>query len=61
MSVDPEIEAKCKEISTNYSACDVSSILQSKHQFPTTFLPTTKAAKQKSVGTREESKNKEKI
>lgn len=47
MSVDPEIEAKCKEISTNYSACDVSLSNNEKPRIPTTSLPpSTEAAKE---------------
>ncbi|KAI6787725.1 hypothetical protein KC366_g18565 [Hortaea werneckii] len=39
MSVDPEIEAKCKEISTNYSACDVSDALLKLKVPQAGFLP----------------------
>ncbi|KAI7267199.1 hypothetical protein KC345_g7990, partial [Hortaea werneckii] len=39
MSVDPEIEAKCKEISTNYSACDVSDALLKLNIPQAGFLP----------------------
>ncbi|RMY44765.1 hypothetical protein D0865_10344 [Hortaea werneckii] len=39
MSVDPEIEAKCKEISTNYSACDVSDALLKLKIPQAGFLP----------------------
>lgn len=48
MSVNPEIEAKCKEISTNYSACDVSLACNETPSLPTLFfLPTIKFAKKK--------------
>ncbi|GAB1736936.1 hypothetical protein NU219Hw_g304t1 [Hortaea werneckii] len=39
MSVDPEIEAKCREISTNYSACDVSDALLKLKIPQAGFLP----------------------
>ncbi|RMX81435.1 hypothetical protein D0869_06814 [Hortaea werneckii] len=39
MSVDPAIEAKCKEISTNYSACDVSDALLKLKIPQAGFLP----------------------
>ncbi|KAI7595454.1 hypothetical protein D0869_01822 [Hortaea werneckii] len=39
MSVDPETEAKCKEISTNYSACDVSDALLKLKVPQAGFLP----------------------
>ncbi|KAI7153534.1 hypothetical protein KC349_g8290 [Hortaea werneckii] len=39
MSVDPEVEAKCKEISTNYSACDVSDALLKLKVPQAGFLP----------------------
>ncbi|KAI7215302.1 hypothetical protein KC333_g5524 [Hortaea werneckii] len=39
MSVDPEIEAKCKEISSNYSACDVSDALLKLKIPQAGFLP----------------------
>ncbi|KAI6813584.1 hypothetical protein KC350_g11540 [Hortaea werneckii] len=39
MSVDPEIESKCKEISTNYSACDVSDALLKLKIPQAGFLP----------------------
>ena len=47
MSVDPEIEAKCKEISDNYSACDVSLPNNERLILPTPLCPTMKAAKKK--------------
>ncbi|RMY38887.1 hypothetical protein D0866_02297 [Hortaea werneckii] len=39
MSVNPEIEAKCREISTNYSACDVSDALLKLKIPQAGFLP----------------------
>ncbi|KAI7582532.1 hypothetical protein KC346_g18398, partial [Hortaea werneckii] len=39
MSVNPGIEAKCKEISTNYSACDVSDALLKLKIPQAGFLP----------------------